>query len=146
VNTDTDGNLAYNGFIDNLGAFNHCGQPYDPNVHCGLNQETADFGLPQCMIGFGQFAVGTLERRLLRVGHRADDPGETPLLVEICDSGATDCRPVSADASVELTRYRTSRLATVPTTSLVVPATTASSAVPGGQTPGRDRRRRVDRQ
>jgi len=62
VSTDANGDLTSVTHIDNLGTFNEFGVLYDPNVHCGPNQETADFGLPHCMVGFGQFAVGTLER------------------------------------------------------------------------------------
>ena len=147
--TDADGNLIWDGYIDNTGYFNEPGgarQLADPNISCSPNQLTADFGLPQCMIGFGQYAVGTVERQVtfrdnptpaaptltLSAGAAGngdtvevsginwnnnaffgsdtapDDPGETPLLVEICNGDGTGCQPVTSDASVELTRYRTS--------------------------------------
>ncbi len=148
--TNGNGRLSQTRTLDPNYNANHVG--YDPNDTCSPSQITADYGLPQCIIGFGQFATGTLERHIsfandpvpaaptlglltsspvigngdtvdltgVNWNNNAyfgsdsiqDDPGETKLKVQICNSDGTGCRNVSADAEVPPTQYRTSSTTT----------------------------------
>ncbi len=178
VSTDADGNLTWQGYVDNQQLFNNRSfedpdpgpDTNDPNNSCPPNQETADFGLPQCMFGFSQWSQGTLQYQVsfqndatpaaptlvlstdtaasgdtvdlsgINWNNNAyfgsdttpDDPGETQLLVEICNADGTGCQPVTADASVELTRYQTSST-TIPIEGVFSGATLSGSfVVPAG--------------
>ena len=164
--TNGNGHLNQTRNLDPTYNADHAG--YDPNDTCAPTQITADYGLPQCIIGFGQFATGTLERHITFAGnpvpaaptlavlsttsvvHNGDtvslagvhwnnnayfgsdtaqnDPGETRLKAQICNSDGTNCKFLSAMASVDPTQYQTSST-TTPIQGVFIGATLQGSFV-----------------
>lgn len=87
--TDANGNLDQPTKLDNYYTFNTFGYSYDHNAQCAPTQQSANFGLWQCMIGYSQFAVGTLERHVTFAPNPVPAPPTLGLSVATAKPGAT---------------------------------------------------------